>query len=326
MIHDRKIRETPISFIDFETTGLVKGYDRVIEVGIVRMEPGDEPKLVLNSLVNPGRKVKGTEIHGITDDDVAYAPDFREIAGDIVQAISGSVVSAYNAYFDIPFLEYELSRSGVRVLPPYFCMMYLRPLLKLGTKCRLDVACKEHGVASNNQHVAAADVLATAQLFRVYLETLRSQGIETFGDLTKLKEYKFFESFKNVPIDSAESVGLIPCNAAMPRSASEKKQQDDESKKTAMYWESLKAVVADLILTDEEIIEMEQLRDKLNLKPEIMRAMHAKVYMGVMAQFIDDDFLDNTEARKLNLLWDTLRRLGWAPGQTGWTPEKSLPY
>ena len=331
MIHDWKICETPISFIDFETTGLVKGLDRIIEVGIARMEPGKAPKLVLNSLVNPGRKVKATEIHGITDDDVAFAPDFREIAGDILQAIAGSVVTSYNVYFDIPFLEYELSRTGVKVLPPYFCMMYMRPLLKLGTKCRLEVALKSHGISAEERHVAAADVQATAQLFQAYLEILREQGIETFGDLKKLKDYKFFESFKNIPIESAESVGLMICNAAVPRADATTQKEDETGRKMAAYWESLKSVVADLIVTDEEVIEMEELRDELNLNAEIMKAMHAKVFMGVMAQFIDDDFLDDTEAKKLKLLWQALHRLGWAPGLVGWTPEqskaeKNLPY
>lgn len=316
-IHNRVIRDTPICFIDFETTGLVSGYDRVIEVGVVRMDPGDSPKIIFDSLINPGRRVTGTSIHGITDDDVEYAPDFRDIAGDIVDAISGSVVSSYNVYFDIPFLEYELSRAGIKVLPPYFCMMYMRPLLKLGSKCRLAIACKEHGISTEETHVASADVLATANLFRAYLDVLQSQGIETFGDLAKLKEYKYFQSFKNLPLPSAEECGLIATGQQCPRSPKQSEQQkaDEESRKIASYWEALKAVVADLTVTEDEMYMIYEERKRLNLGLEQMRAMHAKIFAAVVAQFIDDEFLDGAEMKKLNMLWKCLDALGWAPGQ-----------
>jgi DNA polymerase III epsilon subunit-like protein len=36
----RHVRDTPIAVIDFETTGLTPGYDRAVEVCIVRVNPG----------------------------------------------------------------------------------------------------------------------------------------------------------------------------------------------------------------------------------------------------------------------------------------------
>jgi DNA polymerase III epsilon subunit-like protein len=81
-IVDRCIHESPIAVVDFETTGLTPGFDRVIEVSVVRLDPGKEARLVLDTLVNPMRPVAATEIHGITDADVAKAPRFHEIAGE----------------------------------------------------------------------------------------------------------------------------------------------------------------------------------------------------------------------------------------------------
>ena len=66
-IKDRRIAETPVAIIDFETTGLTAGFDRVIEVSVVRVDPGEQPRLVFDTLVNPHRPVAATEIHGITD-------------------------------------------------------------------------------------------------------------------------------------------------------------------------------------------------------------------------------------------------------------------
>ena len=51
---------------------------------------------MLDTLVNPRRAIAATEIHGITDDDVADAPEFGDIASDLVAAISDCVVAAYN--------------------------------------------------------------------------------------------------------------------------------------------------------------------------------------------------------------------------------------
>ena len=75
-ISHRSLRETPIAIIDFETTGLTAGADRVVEVAIARVDVGGEPRIILDTLVNPLRRVAATEIHGITDADVADAPRF----------------------------------------------------------------------------------------------------------------------------------------------------------------------------------------------------------------------------------------------------------
>ena len=131
----RRIAETPIAVIDFETTGLSPGHDRVLEVSIVRVDPGQAPRHVLDSLVKPNRRVTGTEIHALTDADVADAPTFPELASDILMATSGCVLAAYNASIDLGFLQYEMSQLGVRPALPYLCLMYMQPLLGLGDRC-----------------------------------------------------------------------------------------------------------------------------------------------------------------------------------------------
>jgi DNA polymerase-3 subunit epsilon len=167
-ITDQVIAETPISVLDFETTGLSPGPDRVVEVSVVRMEPGRSPRLVFDTLVDPGRRVAATSIHGITDDHVAGAPAFDEIAGDLVRALSDSVVAAYNVYFDMRFLEFELAGSGLACSPPYFCLMWMRPMLALGDRCGLGRALAEHGIAHTGAHTASGDCLASASLMEQY--------------------------------------------------------------------------------------------------------------------------------------------------------------
>src|SRR5262245_47733991 len=190
------IDQTPVAILDFETTGLSPGRDRVIEVAVVRVEPGREPQLVLDTLVNPRRRMACTEIHGITDADVADAPEFAEIADDVLAAIGGSALAAYNVYFDMKFLTHELERAGRVGMTPHFFLMYLRPMLDLGRRCTLGDACQEHGISIGDQHHAAADAMPEADLYRFYQSVLRERQIRTFGELAQLRSYKFCESFE----------------------------------------------------------------------------------------------------------------------------------
>lgn len=55
----RNISESPIAIIDFETTGLTPGVDRVVEISVVRVDPGDEPRpLPSADSTKPARGVK----------------------------------------------------------------------------------------------------------------------------------------------------------------------------------------------------------------------------------------------------------------------------
>lgn len=88
-IQDNSILNTPVAIIDFETTGLTPGYDRIVEISVVRINPGELPKLVFDSLINPQRDVSATEIYGIKNANVAGAPTFQEITADLIFVFSG---------------------------------------------------------------------------------------------------------------------------------------------------------------------------------------------------------------------------------------------
>src|SRR6266566_1526325 len=174
-IIDSQVSTTTIAVVDTETTGLYPRTDRLVEISVVRCEPGQTPSVVVNTLINPQRHVGATEIHGITDDDVVDAPTFADIAGEVADALTGCVVAAYNVYFDVRFLNEEFARVGLKPLPPYLCLMYMRPMLGLGRKCCLSDACKEHGISHEKTHTAAGDALASTALWSVYRQEMASR-------------------------------------------------------------------------------------------------------------------------------------------------------
>jgi DNA polymerase-3 subunit epsilon len=195
----RSIADVPVAVLDFETTGMWPGVDRVVEVSIVRVEPGREPELVLDTLVNPGRRMGCTYVHGITDRDVLDAPRFEQVAGRVLKAVAGCVVAAYNASFDVRFLDHELRRVGVEHPFPHLCLMYLRPMLGLGKQCRLGVACRAHGVPLTWAHAAAADAHAAAGLWTIYRREIDARNIRTFAELAAIRRYKFTGTFDRDP-------------------------------------------------------------------------------------------------------------------------------
>ena len=196
---DESLLETPITVLDFETTGLDTGYDRVVEVSVVRIDPGEPPQLVLDTLINPDRRVTATEIHGITDRDVSDAPRFRDVAGDLLDVLSGSVVAAHNVYFDLRFLQFELGRLGLSRDVPHLCTMHARPLLGLKA-CSLLEACLTDQINFTPTHTSRSDSMAAALLWMRYRDAFLDRQILTFRGLTQLgRRYKFFASFKYSP-------------------------------------------------------------------------------------------------------------------------------
>ena len=77
--------ERPLLFFDLETTGLDKERDRVIEFAGVKVFP-DKSQERFETFINPERPIPEeiTEITGITNEMVADAPTFQEIASTLI--------------------------------------------------------------------------------------------------------------------------------------------------------------------------------------------------------------------------------------------------
>jgi DNA polymerase-3 subunit epsilon len=104
--------------LDFETTGLDCAVGRVVEIGAIRFRLGPEgydEEASMACLVDPGMPIPrhAREIHGISDEDVAGAPSFGEVAPALLALAVGAVIVAHNVRFDLSFLDAELSRLGL---------------------------------------------------------------------------------------------------------------------------------------------------------------------------------------------------------------------
>lgn len=316
------IADTPITVVDTETTGLYPGGDRVIELAVVRIEPNAEPVLVLDTLLNPGRPVAATEIHGITDADVADAPRFADVAPALLDAMRGSVFAAYNVYFDAKFLQDELGRLGVSRLPPHVCLMYLRPMLALGRKCSLRDACASSSISITNAHQAAADAMAAARLWKLYVAACRGLGVTTFAELAALKNYKFTMSFSERVFDSSPSLARATNLTLKPRGTTsstpvlQAREPKARYELIAEYWDGLTTAFADSDITPHEVFYLKAKGKALGIRPNELRWMHARVFSSALATVCNDHSITDQEATSLSELAEALRELGWAPGDS----------
>ena len=95
----------PLACVDLETTGTSATADRITEVGIVLVdEDGVEE---WSSLVNPGTRISEfiESLTGISNEMVAAAPSFAELAPQIHARLNQRMFVAHNARFDHGFLK-----------------------------------------------------------------------------------------------------------------------------------------------------------------------------------------------------------------------------
>ncbi len=154
-----------------------------MEVAVVRLTGGTSDEYV--TLVNPLRDVGPSYIHGLTAEDVAGAPMFSEIVGDLLEMIDGAVMVAHNIRFDRDFLSAELSAAGV-FLPaiPCLCTLELAYRLEPGlANHRLANCCAAAGMFYDGAHTALGDARAEAELLCRYLLKAEAEGLRTLKAL-----------------------------------------------------------------------------------------------------------------------------------------------
>jgi len=103
----------PIVFFDLETTGINVSSDRIVEISLLKISPNGKEQW-MTTRINPEMPIppKTTAIHGISDEDVAGAPTFREVAKNLTLFLEGCDLAGYNSIkFDIPLLAEEFLRT-----------------------------------------------------------------------------------------------------------------------------------------------------------------------------------------------------------------------
>lgn len=163
----------PICFFDLETTGTNIAKDRIVEISILKVFPNNN-KESYTWRVNPERPIPAevTAIHGISDEDVANEPTFKELSNKIHEMIKGCDLGGYNSNrFDIPLLAEELLRADVDFDFKGISAVDVQTIFHKKEKRTLEAAYKFYCDKNlENAHSAEADTNATFEVLESQLD------------------------------------------------------------------------------------------------------------------------------------------------------------
>jgi len=172
------------AIIDIETTGASYKYGKITEIAVV-IHNGTEITDTFSTLIDPEMDIPYfiTRLTGITNEMVAGAPKFYEIAKKIVEITAGRTFVAHNASFDYKFIQEEFRRLGYDYQRKVLCTVKLSrryfpgyPTYSLGN------LCQNLGIRIENRHRATGDALATAEVFsRILINHEARKYVSVFG-------------------------------------------------------------------------------------------------------------------------------------------------
>ena len=162
----------PLAFFDLETTGTDPSRDKIVEIAVVRVDPGGGRE-IRTRRINPERPIPpdATAIHGIRDEDVKDEPTFRQVARGLLDLLADADLAGFNVHrFDVPLLDREfrdcgmdLALSGRRVVDA-MTIFHRKEPRDLSAAVRFFLG-REHAGA----HGAEADVLASLDVLEAQL-------------------------------------------------------------------------------------------------------------------------------------------------------------
>lgn len=147
-------------FLDLETTGATPLRDRITEIALIRFENGIEVSR-WQTLVNPEVPIPAfiQQLTGISNEMVQSAPIFKQLAGELLDHINGTILCAHNVRFDHGFLKNEFKRIGIDLRQKVLCTVKLsRKLYPQHRGHGLDAIIERHKLVCESRHRAMGDV------------------------------------------------------------------------------------------------------------------------------------------------------------------------
>src|SRR6187431_1258841 len=160
------------AIVDIETTGSYASANGITEVAI-HVFDGSKIVKKFESLINPLQPIPRyiQSFTGITDEMVANAPQFDEVAEDIFNILNENIFIAHNVNFDYSFLKSHLLRAGHDLRSKkLFTVRLSRRIFPGFPSYSLGNLCHSLEIDIHNRHRAGGDAEATVKVFCKLLE------------------------------------------------------------------------------------------------------------------------------------------------------------
>jgi DNA polymerase-3 subunit epsilon len=302
---------TDFATIDFETTGLRAGRDRVLEIGVVRTDSHGNTLAEYSTLVNPSRDVGPTSIHGITASAVLGAPRFEEVLPDLSDLLNGAILVAHNAKFDVRFLRMELERSNCEFDEiDALCTLELMYMGFPRGPRKLTDCCRFFGIPCGEAHDALEDARMASGLLHFLLGevplpdvplgvSLSSSSVTRRAPYPRSDTHTYGRSQGEFlrglidRLDDGSSIGVVSAVAV------------------AQYMNFLDRVLEDRLVSEQEAAELAAFASELELGRERIEAIHATYVANLCALAKSDGLVTDLERSDLGAVADLLSVRDW---------------
>ena len=191
----RIINDSVILFGDTETSGIYPdkyGPHRIVSLALSAYR-NRRPELSAEFIINPQRpcNVDASEVHGLSDEFLATAHKFKEVAPavfNIMNAYPDSILLFHNAPFDWRMINNEIQQCPTSMAPilrshnPVFCTLQIaRQIRAMSKSCTLDTLCDVYGIDRSsraNGHGALIDTELLAQMSYKLSEDLLDKSLK----------------------------------------------------------------------------------------------------------------------------------------------------
>ncbi|AMH88382.1 ATP-dependent DNA helicase [Streptococcus mitis] len=182
--------------VDLEATS-TGSKAKIIQVGIVVIEDGEIVDHYTTD-VNPHEPLDAhiKELTGLTDQRLAQAPDFSQVARKIFDLVKDGIFVAHNVQFDANLLAENLFFEGYELRNPRVDTVELAqvffPELE---KYSLPILCQELGIPLKHAHTALSDAQATAELLLFLREKMAQLPKGLLERLLEMADALLYESY-----------------------------------------------------------------------------------------------------------------------------------
>ncbi len=160
------------AIVDIETTGGHAAAHCITEIAIY-VHDGSRVTRHFKTLINPGRKIPIyiTALTGITNEMVAEAPLFEDVAEQIHELLHGNIFVAHSVNFDFSFVKHQLKFHGFDLNVKKLCTVRLsRKVFEGYHSYSLGNICRNLDIIIEDRHRADGDAKATVELFNRILQ------------------------------------------------------------------------------------------------------------------------------------------------------------
>ncbi len=191
--------------LDLETTGLRPKYDKILEIGAVKVE-GGEVTGTYETFIDSGVGIppRITELTGITQAMVAGSPSLSEAVEGFLDFAGEGILLGHNILFDYSFMKRNvLNLGGTFERKGIDTLSISRLCLPELPGRSLDKMAAYYGIPQEQHHRALDDALTAARLYERLKEEFAKIRPELFAAAPLVAKIK-----KEGPITNSQKVYL----------------------------------------------------------------------------------------------------------------------